>query len=81
MQLPIDASKRNYKPKYLTEETRELAMWFVFGTHPDGTVDVVDPFGDVLVKVPPEMAARLIKARDAFCQAIEEELCRFPRLE
>lgn len=35
MQLPIDLSvvSRPIRPKYLDEETRELARWFVFGSH------------------------------------------------
>ena len=84
MQLPIDLSTvhRPIRAKYLDEETRELARWFVFGTHDDGTVDVcssADGCVEVFTHVPPGLADRLVAARATFADAILEILNGDPR--
>ncbi len=74
MLLPIDARKAPFKPKYLDEETRIMARWFEFGTRAEGTVDISDNFGDVIIATSPEKASRIIKARDEFCDILVREL-------
>ncbi len=74
MLLPIDARKAPFKPKYLDEETRIMARWFEFGTHAEGTVDISDSFGDVIIATSTEKAWRIIKARNEFCNVLVREL-------
>lgn len=38
--------------------------WFIFGEHPDGTVDVSSGSGDVLTDVPRQMAEEIIRLRE-----------------
>lgn len=72
MDLPIDASKAPYRAKYL-DETRLLAPWFEFGSSGAG-VDIADAFGDVIVRIAPDKAQRLIEARDHFLGEVAEIL-------
>ena len=74
MILPIDARKAPFKPKYLDEETQIMSRWFIFGTHAEGKVDIMDRFGDVIIAVSPEKASKLIKARNEFCDILVREL-------
>jgi hypothetical protein len=70
MQLPIEWPLPT-KDKYLDEETSMLARWFIFGEHPDGIhVDVSDGNDDIVTKIPKNKAELLIKARNAFVDAV-----------
>lgn len=79
-QLPVDASSRPWKPKYLTDETPVMRRWFIFGEHPNGTVDVSDGDQDIFIRLPRESAQRIIAARTELANVIEAELCRRTRL-
>jgi len=74
MLLPIDAHNAPFKPKYLDEETRIMSRWFIFGTHADGNVDIMDNFGDVIIVISLEKASKLTKARNEFCDVLVREL-------
>lgn len=41
-------------------------VWFEFGVHENGHVDIANESGDVFTDVPQEKAAELIKLRDDF---------------
>lgn len=60
--------------KTYVDADKHLRNWFVFGEHPDGTVDVADSEGDVLTGVSRADAERLMAARDAFVAAVCEIL-------
>ncbi len=71
MELPIDARRAPFKPKYLDEETRMLNRWMIFGHDPDdGTLQISDANDDVFIGLTAEQAARIIIARDEFVQKI-----------
>jgi hypothetical protein len=72
--LPSDYSRRPWKDKYIDEETPMFARWFVFGERPDGTVDICSGDNDIFENVPRDVAARILAARDKFCEAIIEEI-------
>ena len=57
-------------------EFEEFRRWFVFGEHLDGRVDINDGNRDIVTAVDPEQAERIIAARDAFLDAVEEVLCK-----
>lgn len=73
MQIPIDARKAPFKPKYLDEETCVLNRWYIFGSREDGTVDIAHVYGDIFIGVAIEKAERIIKVRNTFCNAILAE--------
>ncbi len=66
MQLPC-------REKYVDEA---VGIYSVFGTHPNGTVDVADGQRDVFVSLPPEVAAQVIEAHDTFRHRLYELLCK-----
>jgi len=47
----------------------ERGDWFVFGTHPDGTVDISDSDQDVLERVPAELAEAIVRLRESTLDA------------
>lgn len=64
------------KEKYVEER---FPRWFEFGGHPDGTsVDIADTAGDVFEKVPREIAIELIRARNAYVDALVDIFTRHP---
>lgn len=71
MRLPIDFREvsRPIREKYLIDETPGLAPWMEFGVHANGAVDA-GTCADVFVAVPPDVARRLIDARQTFCDAV-----------
>lgn len=73
MDLPIDARDAPSRLKYVYE-TKLFALWFVFGSSADGTVDLSDGQDDVFVGVTQAQADALIDARDRFCNAVIEVL-------
>jgi hypothetical protein len=72
--IPIDYRNVPFKDKYLTEETFLLNHWFIFGSYPDGTVNISDSTDDIIQYVPWDVAERIIEARKVFCNTIEREL-------
>lgn len=59
--------------------TERFPIWYEFGQHPDGTVDIADTDGDVMIKVPRADAEKLIEARNHFCNLAERFLQKNPR--
>ncbi len=53
------------------QENPLFADWFTYGKHPDGTVDIADPAGDVFVAIPEDVAGDLMRARYRFTSDIE----------
>lgn len=51
--------------------TERFPVWFEFGKHSDGTVDIADVEGDVFIRVPAQLATQLIEARNYFCSLAE----------
>lgn len=49
--------------------------WFVFGEHPDGTVDVSEANRDVFTNLKPGVAQRVIAARSLFLRQLYWLLC------
>ena len=49
-------------------------IWFEFGVHPDGTVDVSDSNGDVVIGCPKTVADKLIELRWKFISDVEKIL-------
>lgn len=74
MMLPIDYSKRPFRQKYIDEETDLFSIWYIFGEHPDGWVDIANPAGDVFTKVPKDVAERIVAARQKFVDVLVEVL-------
>ena len=58
------------REKYIDEIVG--GIWFIFGEHIDGKVDIADANGDVLTHLTKETAKRLIEIRDEFLRSIYE---------
>jgi hypothetical protein len=43
-----------------------VGVWFIFGEHTDGTVDICDGTRDVAVKIPHQLANQIISAQADF---------------
>jgi hypothetical protein len=71
MILPIEYP-RPFKDKYMDEETPMFAHWVIFGTHPDGRVDISDGNQDILTRVPRPNAQKILEARNAFVNEMME---------
>ena len=52
-----------------------LPAWFIFGEHADGAVDVCDKNGEVLFRLPRDVAERLIRERDESIRKVLDLLC------
>ncbi len=64
------------REKYVDET---VGVWFVFGEHMDGTVDVSDGTRDVATKVPRDLADKLIALQAEFRERIYALVCHsFP---
>ena len=73
MNIPMNFP-RPVRDKYVDEETRLFARWYIFGEYRNGRdVDIADPFGDVITGIPREEAVRLIEARDTFVDTLLKE--------
>jgi hypothetical protein len=73
MNLPM-SYPRPVKDKYVDEETRLFAIWFIFGEHTNGIdVDIADTFGDVITGIPRQQAERLVEARGVFVNTLLRE--------
>lgn len=71
MELPIDARRAPFKPKYIVEETSMFAHWFHFGNDPiDGTLQLMDATNDVIIGLTKEQAEAIIRERDNFCESV-----------
>lgn len=68
--LPIDYRNRPWRAKYIDEETPMFARWFVFGRFDDGTVSICSGDTDIFDRVPADVAEKIIKARNEFCDVI-----------
>ena len=66
MKLPM-------REKYVDEA---VGVWFVFGSRPDGTVDVSDGNRDVFSGIPADAAADLTKIQREFRERLYARLCR-----
>lgn len=66
MKLPM-------REKYVDEA---VGLWCVFGTAPDGGVDVTDGNRDVFRGLPPEAAKKVVAAQEAFRNALYDILCK-----
>ena len=62
----------------MSEKTvdRVTKIWFVFGTHGDGTADVNDGTQDVFVGLPPDVALKVTEAHDEFREKLYSILCK-----
>ncbi len=58
--------RRSTGRKMIFVHPRANRDWFVFGTRPNGSVDIADHEGDVLEEVPKELADRIVELRDKF---------------
>lgn len=65
MKLPM-------REKYVDEAT---GIWIVFGTHPDGTVDINDGNRDLFTGLLPEIAEELCYRQQKFRSELYELLC------
>lgn len=54
----------------------EKHLWFEFGRHPDGCVDIANADGDVLCGLPHDLAERIIEAHNAALRAITADETR-----
>lgn len=63
------------KEKYIEER---FPRWFEFGVHADGRVDLAGPSGDVIQGISKETAARLMRARNAYVDAMIEAFMADP---
>lgn len=59
------------KEKYIDEK---VGLLYIFGSRPDGTVDVAAPHGDVFTYLPVETAERVVEANRAYREALYEIL-------
>jgi len=74
MNLPLDASTAPYREKYL-DETPMFSDWMIFGSSLNGkTCDISNSTDDIIIKISPEKAERIIAARTAFCKVLRDEL-------
>jgi hypothetical protein len=77
MQLPIDCKTTHFpiKEKYIDSETPALSYWMVFGNFADGTVAICDGNSDdVFTHMEPDMAARIVAARNAWVRSLLDTL-------
>lgn len=51
------------REKYIDEK---VGVWFIFGTHPDGTVDINDGQKDIFEKLPKDVAEKLCDWQASF---------------
>lgn len=65
MKLPM-------RQKYVDEKT---GIYMIFGTRPDGTVDVNDGQQDVFEGLPQDIAEEVVAAHDRFRQELYSLLC------
>lgn len=63
------------KEKYIEER---FPRWFEFGAHADGRVDLAGPSGDVIQGISKETALRLLRARNAYVDAMIEAFMADP---
>jgi hypothetical protein len=68
--LPIDYREKPWNEKYLIERTDLLQRWQIHGRFDDGTVDIEDATRVIFTRVPELTAARMVTARNAFCDSI-----------
>ena len=52
--------------------TNENAMWFIFGTHHSGYVDVSCADGDIVTNISKEVAEQIIKAHNEYVNRVEK---------
>ena len=60
------------REKYVEEIVGD---WFIFGIHPDGTVDISDGDRDVFTNLTPAKADYLVRLQNQFLEAIKFALC------
>jgi hypothetical protein len=71
MEIPIDARRAPFKPKYIEDETSLTNRWMLFGTDPsDGTHHVCDADEDIVVGLTNQQAIRLVEARRIFVNEV-----------
>ena len=58
----------------------EHRLWFIFGEHPDGRVDIADSEGDVLTHVKKSEAERAIKLHNAAVNDLEDAVALLGRV-
>lgn len=63
------------REKYIEER---FPRWFEFGRHVDGGIDLSDSYGDVITGICEETATRLVKAREAYVDALVEAFMADP---
>jgi hypothetical protein len=61
------------REKYLEEMAG--GAWFIFGTHPDGTVDISDGNRDVITGIPREAAEKACELQNEFFKKLAILLC------
>jgi len=60
------------RQKYIDEVVG--GVWFLFGEHEDGTVDISNGTDDVFIKLPLKQALKLIEIRSRFLDELYQEL-------
>lgn len=71
MDLPIDARRAPFKPKYIDEETPMFARWFIFGRDvKDGTIHLCDGQDDIMIGLTQTQAIQIKLAREKFVDAV-----------
>ena len=66
MELPM-------REKYVDER---VGVWMVFGTHPDGRVDVCNADRDLFEHMDPKVAEKLVEAQERFRKELYKLLCQ-----
>lgn len=51
---------------------RHHPIWFIFGVHDDGRVDIARADNDVLVRVPREQAEKIVELHNQLVTLIED---------
>ena len=75
--VPLDYRNRPWRTKYILDEIFLLNTWFIFGTYPDGTVDITDGNTDILEYVPRDVAVEIVAKRKEFCDFMHSKLCNW----
>jgi putative transposase len=66
------AKEITMREKYVDEK---IGIYMIWGTRPDGTVDVADQRGDIFDGVPKDIAEKIIAAHDLFRHTVYDLLC------
>lgn len=60
------------REKYIDEQVG--GIWFIFGEHEDGSVDISNGTNDVFTKIPLDKALKLVDIRYKFLEELYKEL-------